>query len=173
MTAIYRLLPILSLLVLLCGSCSNGPGPLEDQLRGEVQADLNPSGRVPLGALLKFTTKEPCRVSITIPGPTPVTRDFPETQRLHEIPVLGLYPGQANELSITLTTEDGKTYQGTTSLTTEPLPPTFPSIEVTTLQRENMEPGFHLIDLLIGNNGKFLPTPSCSTTRASSGGSWT
>ena len=118
---------------------------------------VNPSGRVPLGALLSFTTREPVTVSITVPGETPATRSFPEPNRNHQIPVLGLYPGAENEVSITLTQEDGTAYTGTTFLKTVELPATFPTIDITTIDRPAMEPGFHLIDLLIGNQGKFLP----------------
>jgi len=148
------ILPLL--LLLLLTACTPGAGNLEDVLQGELVSRVNPSGRVPLGALLSFTTKEPVTVSITIPGETPITRSFPEPSRNHQIPVLGLYPGVDNEVSITLTQEDGTTYTGTTTLKTVDLPATFPTIDIATLDRSAMEPGFHLIELLVGNQGKFL-----------------
>ncbi|MEM6771164.1 MAG: aryl-sulfate sulfotransferase N-terminal domain-containing protein, partial [Bacteroidota bacterium] len=150
-----RLLLPLGLLFLL--ACNGDSGALEDVLRGDISASINPSGRVPLGGLLTFTTKEPVTVSVTVPGETPVTRTFDEASRNHTIPVLGLYPDTDNQVSITLATADGSTYTGVQSLKTAPLPATFPRIDITKLDRQAMEPGFHLIDLLIGNQGKFLP----------------
>lgn len=150
-----RLFLPLALLTLLM-ACNAGAGSLDDILQGELVSRVNPSGRVPLGALLSFTTKEPVSVEVTVPGETPFTQSFTEASRTHEIPVLGLYPGQENEVSITLTTADGSTYSGQETIKTLALPATFPTIDITTLERSAMEPGFHLIDLLIGNQGKFL-----------------
>ncbi len=152
---LLRLLSFSALLIALT-ACSGSDG-LDQIIKGEVISRTNPSGRVPLGALLTFTTKEPVTVSITVPGETPFTRSFPTASRKHEIPVLGLYPGTENEVGISLTTKDGTTYQGTEVIKTIDLPATFPDIKVSTLDRSAMEPGFHLIDLLIGKQGKFLP----------------
>lgn len=149
---LLRLLPLLIILT-ACG----GPGSLDDVLTGKLVTKVNPSGRVPLGALLTFGTTEPTTVEITVPGETPVVHTVDEAATLHEIPVTGLYPGIDNEVVVKLTGKSGKEYTGTTALTTEDLPAIFPTIDVTTLDRSAMEPGLHLIDLLIGSQGKFLP----------------
>lgn len=148
----------LCLLAILCCtfSCDSGPKTLEDILYGDLQTVVNPSGRVPLGALLTFNTKEACRVSISVAGENPIERGFTATSRLHEIPVLGLYPDQDNVVDILLTTEDGVEYEGSTTIKTAPLPATFPEIKINTLNRPKMEAGWHLFDLQVANNGKFL-----------------
>ncbi len=138
-------------------SCTLGITGLEDVLKSPIQAALNPHGRVPLGAVLHIRTEKPCRVSITVPGESPVVREFTDYLNFQEVPVLGLYPDQENELEIILTTKDGEEYQGITKVKTEALPTGFPTIDVTTLQADKMEEGFHLVDLLLANNGKFLP----------------
>lgn len=138
-------------------SCNQGNSSLEDILKSPVEVTLNPHGRVPLSAILQIRTEMPCKVSITVPGETPVVQEFDDYLNFREIPVLGLYPGQENELEITLTNKEGKVYEGTTSVTTKALPSGFPTIDVTTLQADKMEEGFHLVDLLLANNGKFLP----------------
>jgi arylsulfate sulfotransferase len=150
-----KLIYLLPLLLLLT-ACNSGPGDLEDVLAGKLVTKINPSGRVALGGLLTFMTQEPVTVEVTVPGETPVVRQFPDAALTHEIPVLGLYPGTDNEVSIKLTGKDGKEYQGTTVLTTKALPSIFPTIDITTMDRSAMESGFHIIDLLIGKQGKFL-----------------
>lgn len=141
----------------LFSSCNQGASALEDVLKSPVEVTLNPHGRVPLSAILQIRTEIPCKVSITVPGETPVVQEFDDYLNFREVPVLGLYPGQENELKITLTNKEGELYEGTTSVTTKPLPSGFPTIDVTTLQADKMEEGFHLVDLLLANSGKFLP----------------
>ncbi|MTB50648.1 aryl-sulfate sulfotransferase [Lewinella sp. W8] len=150
-------LTIYTLCFLFLVGCNQDPRSIDEVLLGPIDAVVNPYGRVPLGAELTFRTEEPCWVSITVPGDIPVTREFPRPAKNHSVPVLGLYPGQDNPVEITLTTESGTVYTGTTNLTTQPLPATFPEVDVTVVNRERMESGFHLMDLLIANDGKFLP----------------
>lgn len=138
-------------------NCQSGPKPLKDGLRGTMQADVNPHQKVPLGALLSFSTKEKCQVDIEVKGPIPVKRSFSTFRQIHEIPVIGLYPDTTNTIEVTLTTEDQKVFTGEVQMETETLPDVFPSIDITKLDRTQMEPGFHLIEMLIANNGKFLP----------------
>jgi arylsulfate sulfotransferase len=66
-----------------------------------------------------------------------------------------LYAGISNSVTISLSNKEGKTYTGEFQVETEPLPNFFPDIEIVKLDRQNMEPGFHLIELLIANNGLF------------------
>jgi arylsulfate sulfotransferase len=144
-------------IIFLFNACNQGGAPLEDILKSPVEITLNPQGRVPLGAILQIRTKEACSVSITVPGETPVVLEFEDYLNFREVPVLGLYPGQENELEIKLITQGKQEYKGTTVVTTKALPAGFPTIDVTTLQPDKMEAGFHLIELLLANNGKFLP----------------
>lgn len=150
-----------SLLFVTClflSSCGDqGPQPLEALVTGSIKNQLNPYGKVPLGALLSFATQENCTVEIEVLGKIPVKRTFSSASRYHEIPVLGLYPDTINTVRVQLKTENGKIYTGEVQVETGPLPEILPTIDVTKIEREKMEPGFHLIDMLIANNGKFLP----------------
>ena len=145
-------------MTLLCSvSCSQEPANFEDILVAPLSAEVNPYGRVPLAGILKFTTKENCTVEITVPGETPVTRKFSKARRIHELPVLGLYPGVENKVEVRITDASGAVYTSEASMKTASLPATFPEIEITELDREQMEPGFHMVDFLMANGGKFLP----------------
>lgn len=150
----YYLLFITS--VLFISSCSNEPQPLENILTGTIKTQLNPYERVPLGAQLSFVTKKDCRVDIEVLGDIPVKRSFPSFSKFHEVPVIGLYPGADNTLKVTLTTENNRIYSGELQINTDPLPAVLPTMEVTKIDRNFMEPGFHLVDMLIANNGRFL-----------------
>ncbi|GAB5552299.1 MAG: aryl-sulfate sulfotransferase [Saprospiraceae bacterium] len=141
---------------LLFYSCEQGPQALQKIISGDISTQVNPEGRAPLTALLSFATDKKVKVSIRVEGDIPVERTFSSFDRFHEIPVLGLYPGQENQVHLKVTTENNKIYEGDLSIMTEPLSDILPSIEVTKINRERMEPGFHLADMLIANNGKFL-----------------
>jgi arylsulfate sulfotransferase len=96
-------------------------------------------------------------MTYSVEGESPLGETFSDFTKTRTVSVLGLYAGQDNQVAITLTTEEGKVYEGDVSIKTAPLPATFPSIEVTSLQQDKMEPGLHLVELLVANNGKFLP----------------
>lgn len=146
---------LFSLLGLLVFSCETGPQPLEKVIQGPLEPKVNPHGRVPLGAELSFSTTENCRVDLTIEGKQPVSRSFSAFEKFHQIPVIGLYPGQKNIVQLTLTSQKGKVYEGSVEIETPPIPFYLPDIEIKKIDRSRMEPGFHLADMLIANNGKF------------------
>lgn len=137
-------------------SCNSGPSSVDELVQGTVDVKVNPYGKVPLGALLSFTTKEACKAEIEVLGETPFQQAFSNLTKYHELPLIGLYPGKKNTVRLTLSTESGQSFSKELEIETAPLPETFPEIEVTQLDRANMEPGFHLFDMLIANNGKFL-----------------
>ena len=137
-------------------SCESGPQPLEKILKDEVFAKVNPSGIAPLAAQLRFSTEENCRVDVEVLGDIPVKKSFTASEKYHEVPVTGLYPGRENQILLTLTTSKGKVYQGIVTATTETLPDILPEIKISKIDRTRMEDGFHLVDMLIANNGKFL-----------------
>jgi len=153
----FRLLPFIAFLffTLSFSACEQGPQPLEKILQGSLEQKVNPFGRVPLGALLSFSTKENCKVAITVEGKHPVSRSFEDFEKFHEIPVLGLYPGQMNTVQVRLTSQKGKIYEGTLNIKTPEIPFYLPDIEVKKADRSKMEPGFHLTDMLIASDGKF------------------
>ena len=71
-------------------------GPPE--LTGELELEANPSGNVPLGALLRFTTDRPARVTLAIDsGDT--REEVTPSQAFstdHEVMVLGARPDRVN-----------------------------------------------------------------------------
>lgn len=149
----YLLIIGLSTLML---SCNSGPGKLEEVLKGTMNIKVNPYEKVPLGGLLTFRTNEPCKVEIEVTGRSPFSKEFSAFETNHSIPVLGLYADTINTVSVKLTTEADKEYIGNVQLKTEALPYFFPTVEIEKIDRTQMEPGLHLIEMLIANNGKFL-----------------
>lgn len=136
-------------------SCAQGPASLDDVLVGSIDMKLNPYGKVPLGALLSFNTEKECKVEVIVEGKNPVAREFSTYTRNHTIPVIGLYAGTVNSVKVILTDKNEKTYTGEINIETDALPGFFPDIEITKLDRAKMEPGYHLVEMLIANNGLF------------------
>lgn len=124
-----------------------------------IDIKLNPYNVAPLGAQLTFTTKEACKVDIRIGGKIPVERSFPTVSTSHRIPVLGLYPDTMNTVEVILTAENGTEYTGQLFIATNPLPDFLPDIDIVALQRDKMEPGLHLAEVLIANSGEFDAFP--------------
>lgn len=141
--------------MLLLMSCQAKVLPLEKALNAPIQIEVNPYERVPLAALLEFTTQKPMKVMYTIDGISPISKTFDSYKRVHTVPVTGLHAGRENVVHLKLSDEKGKTFEGEVSIKTEPLPNFFPRIEVTRLNRDKMEPGLHLVEFLLANNGLF------------------
>ena len=81
-------------------------------------------------------------MSLTVAGEEPVTQTFAEATE-HRIPILGLYPGTDNQVTLRLESAEG--YAETTqTIATRPLPEAFPTITVAKAEREMMEPGWNL-----------------------------
>jgi arylsulfate sulfotransferase len=148
---------ILVMIGLACSGCGSGEAEFEERLSQPVRIEVNPSGRVPLGALIEFSTLEPSTVELTVHGLRAVSRTFSLPTKRHELPVLGLYPGTENVVETTITEPDGSSYSRFDTIATGELPTTFPTIRIQTLREDDMEPGYHLFDLLLANDGKFLP----------------
>lgn len=143
----------ISVLFWSCGSKTNIP--LNKIVRGDIQVVHNPSGRVPLGAELEFYTKEPCRVILSTDGQSPIIRSFDSFTEEHRLPVIGLYAHVENSVTIELVDEDDNHYRGAIKIQTPPLPDFFPRIEISIIDTTRMEPGDHLIEILIPNKDKF------------------
>lgn len=144
-----------ALLLSFLQSCNTGPERFEDLIKGKIGVQVNPYQRVPLGGKFDFETTVPVKVTVEVKGKTPVKKAYSSFSTRHSIPVLGLYAGTSNEVVLQLSTQEDKSFSKTFTLGTDPLPAFFPTIEIDQLDRSRMEPGMHLIEMLIANNGKF------------------
>lgn len=145
----------LLLVLLFMSSCDSSPKTVEEFLKGTINVQVNPYEKVPLGALLRFRTEEPCTVEIEVKGKVPLSKAFKTLDTKHAIPLLGLYADTTNTVLVKMTSEKGKTYTQELKIKTAALPDFFPSVEIAKIDRTKMEPGLHLIEMLIANNGKF------------------
>jgi hypothetical protein len=113
----------------------------------------------PLSALILFETVQPAQVTVTVQGKNP-SSTFPFLlvgfTTHHEVPVLGLYPGQANEVSLSLAYQNGEVETSRQILQTEPLPFDFPKLEVQVSKPAQMEPGVDLMIACLDTNYTYL-----------------
>ncbi|MEE2778064.1 MAG: aryl-sulfate sulfotransferase [Acidobacteriota bacterium] len=118
------------------------------QLTSDIELEANPSGKVPLAALLRFTTDQPARVTLAIDNGDDVTEVTPSQALVteHEVMVLGTLPGRTNVIEVRLAGESGEAVSvGSVDFETPPLPDLFPPIEVLTSRPDRMEPGITLL----------------------------
>ncbi|WP_245837407.1 aryl-sulfate sulfotransferase [Virgibacillus phasianinus] len=104
----------------------------------------DPYGKAPLTALIKFETKNPVKVTVTVKGKTEgadIVKTFDGYSTEHAIPVLGLYPDYKNTVIIEGESKDGKVRKTKLSVTTEPLPDNFLTTELIKSSPEKMENG--------------------------------
>jgi arylsulfate sulfotransferase len=113
----------------------------------------------PLSALILFETAEPDQVSVSVAGKNKYAT-FTDTiggfTTHHEVAVLGLYAGQANQVELTITDRNGQTQTIRQVLQTEPLPYDFPNLAVKVSQPEKMEPGLDLMTACLDSNYTYL-----------------
>jgi arylsulfate sulfotransferase len=103
----------------------------------------------PLSALILFETAEPAKITVTVTGKDPYstfTYTNPDFSRHHEVPVLGLYAGKSNSVTLNVSFQNGGTESSQQNLQTEPLPYDFPTLTVQVSKPDKMEPG---VDLMI------------------------
>lgn len=143
------------LILCLLQACDTGPKSFEEVIKGTVAVQLNPYKRVPLGGKFDFETTIPVKVKVEVAGKNPIKKTYSSFSTRHAIPVLGLYAGTSNEIVLELTTQEGQSFTKNFTLETDPLPEFFPTIQIDKVDRSKMEPGMHLIEMLIANNGKF------------------
>lgn len=123
--------------------CSK-PGPAIS----DVGIELNPNSSAPLVAICTFSTDEPALSWAQIDDgdrsfTTPPSAEFVTN---HRIVILGLQPDHENTITISVTSEDGRTSTaGPIRHQTLPLPQDFPPVDVVLARPEKMEPGFTLV----------------------------
>jgi arylsulfate sulfotransferase len=109
----------------------------------------NPYGNSPLTALIIFETTSLTQIDVFVKGKDSFTDlryqiNTPETH--HEVPIVGLYPDNDNEVELTSYEEDGSSSTQSFTLRTEPLPNDFPARTLIVSQPESMEPGWTLVN---------------------------
>jgi len=100
---------------------------------------IDPYDFNPLAALILFEVKKAGDVKVKINGDTTYST-YEYTHKVDaprgEVPIIGLYPGRANKVILTL---DGKTYEH--EITTDPLPASMQRYEKISSTPEKMAPG--------------------------------
>lgn len=116
---------------------------------------LNPSGKAPLSALVRFTSPVKGYTIITVKGihgsASDVVQTFTDSGSYHKIPVLGLYINHLNTVDIAVIDSKNDTAKATFTIQTLPLIDSHlpSSITIDYANRANMQSGFNLISNLI------------------------
>lgn len=153
---------------------------VEDAIRSEWEAKdftidnplvvLDPYDVTPLSAFVAFETKYPATVTYRVLGKTEdatISNTINEPKTIHEIPVLGLYPGYKNTVEIELTDQYGQTISQEVEISTENLPDGYWDLELHESQPEHMHPGLTFLNVsggeyaAVDHNGevRFLLAP--------------
>lgn len=160
-------IPLIALL-LFTPSCKKDDGQsiptgeklsMDDMLKAPIRVKLNPYGRTPLAAELTYETVRPSRLELTVLGQEPVSANLEEFMTQNSRAVLGLYSGMANKVALKLVDDLNNYAIDTISIQTDSLFPALPEIQITTADRDKMEPGMHLAGLHLANHGKFVTHP--------------
>jgi arylsulfate sulfotransferase len=108
---------------------------------------VDPYGMNPLSALAIFETKRPCRIRVAVAGDdarTDFVYDLGAPAIHHEVPILGLYAGRANRVTLRAAYASGPAEEAVLALRTEGLPSDFAAHVLIASRPERMEPGVTL-----------------------------
>ncbi|MBT3964083.1 MAG: aryl-sulfate sulfotransferase [Flavobacteriales bacterium] len=125
----------------------------------QIEVSLNPTGLTFLSAEVSFETSEECSVEIYVDGAEPVQYSLDEYASSHTVPIVGLYPGVNNQVTIRLRTKEDATSERDILIKTEDTPEYLPEITIDELQESMMEPGMHLQGLHLGYGAYFGSHP--------------
>lgn len=95
---------------------------------------VNPYGNSPLSAYVLFTTDEPTQITYTVEGKTKDTEYSYTTKEYsvrHEIPLMGLYAGQVNNVKLEVRNENGEVLTHDLAVETEEIDSDFYTAEIT------------------------------------------
>lgn len=125
-------------------------GPVPQVLEGPV-ITLNDNDKVPLAAVGTLMTDIPAVVRITIAAGEEIRiAEVPgEPAVEHRFPVLGLFPGLQNNISVEVRSPDGPWAVAGTAVTLDApaLPDDLPPLDVTLNMPERREPGWTLLNI--------------------------
>ncbi len=146
-----KALSVLCAVLPLAGVASHRPLRMgKPQFKMAPVLEVNPSGSVPLAAIVRFTTDRPVRAKILL-------RTGQETRPLYEtkdysqdfsLAVLGLRANSDHSVTIVATDESREELRSEPlAIHTQALPADFPLIRATTSDATRMEPGVTLFNL--------------------------
>lgn len=108
----------------------------------------DPYGVAPLTALAMFKTDNPVQITVTVEGKDEngdVKKTFDTYKKDHSIPVLGLYPGYENTVTIKATNKEGESTESTFTVKMKPLPDDFLTNKTEEAKPTEMENGLTFI----------------------------
>ncbi len=128
-----------------------------------VRISLELAEKAPLSGEALIKTRRPTELTLRIAGRdgNDLEVQFPGFERRHRVPVLGLYPDYENRIEFEIRTVDGESYRRSRTLTTAPLPDTYPDIQLERLLPDRIAPG--IIFMHLGHydaDGTYHPLPS-------------
>ena len=114
----------------------------------------NPSGRVPLAAVVEFQSADEVQAQLKVTdGTNSWSKAFgPQAAKdeTYSLPVLGMRPDREHSITLTLTAADGRQSSHSFQHRTPPLPGNplaFPPLQVKVAQPERMEPGLTFLSV--------------------------
>lgn len=128
-----------------------------------VRVSVKLSEQAPLGALAIVDSRAPTQVTVRIHGKhdDDIVVTFAPYATHHEVPILGLYPDTANRVDLVLTTNEGKTFERSLTVRTDPLPPNYPEMNVQRLLPDLIAPGMTFLHLgHYDESGSFTSLPT-------------
>lgn len=105
---------------------------------------LNPYEVCPLSGLVMFFLEQSASITIEVHGQR---RLYQLEKGHHELPILGLKPNMRNEICMQSIDQDGVTVEHTFYIQTNPLPSSYPEIQVKVSQKNQMAEGLFSLSL--------------------------
>ena len=146
-------------LILLAG-CDSNPAEPEPEFITTLTVTPNPAGYAPLTAEVALTTSRPVQVEVVVAGrgeAAELRHHFPAVSQEARLPILGLYPGFANTITLRFLDPDGAFLgEVTRTVTTPSLLRDLPGVTINAAMPSTMKPGMNLVSYF-GYATEFAP----------------
>jgi arylsulfate sulfotransferase len=114
----------------------------------------------PLAGMVRMETTIPAMASLEIKGPEPAHISSSGITREHEIPLVGLYPDENNQVIYKVVDPSLKKFAVDSFTIAAPgLPAFMPEIHVDHLEETQMEPGWTILELSVGGQSTYQTVP--------------
>lgn len=157
---VSRLSTPTTLFLLLLAGCDSNPTSPDPAFVATLTVTPNPSGYAPLTAEIRLTTTIPVQVEVAVAGrgaSGELRHRFPAVSQQAQLPVLGLYPGFENTITLRFFDAGGALLgEATRTIDTPPLLSDLPSITINTANPAAMKPGMNLVSYF-GHDGQLTP----------------